>query len=142
MMEQHLHLVTLGVSDLERSRRFYQDVLGWQPSSASSGAIAFFQAGGIVLALFPRDQLAEDALVPPEGSSFPGFTLAHNVSSHAEVDAIISDLRGKGVHIAKKPQKMFWGGYSSYFSDPDGYLWEVAYNPDFPFDEAGNLTLP
>ena len=140
-MKQHLHIVTLGVGDLETSRRFYAETLGWKPASNSSEAIVFFKAGGVVLALYPRQALAEDALTPPGGSGFPGFTLACNAGSEAEVDALIADLRSKGVRIVKEPQKVFWGGYSSYFADPDGYLWEVAYNPFMPFDADGSLKL-
>ena len=140
-MNQHLHIVTLGVKDLARSRAFYAEILGWTASAASNEGIYFFQAGGAVLALFPRDELARDATVEAEGSGFPGFTLAHNARSEAEVDQIIAGMKAKGVKIAKEPQKVFWGGYSSYFADPDGYLWEVAYNPFFPFDESGNLKL-
>lgn len=140
-MKQHLHIVTLGVKDLEESRKFYTETLGWKPSTASNDAITFIQAGGVVLALFPRDELAKDALVSAEGDGFSGFTLAHNVNSEKEVDEVIADLKSKGVTITKEPQKMFWGGYSSYFADPDGFLWEVAYNPFFPFDENGSLKL-
>jgi uncharacterized glyoxalase superfamily protein PhnB len=93
------------------------------------------------LTIFPREKLAEDALVSAEGSGFSGITLAFNARSESEVDQIISDLKSKGVRILKEPQKVFWGGYSSYFADPDGYCWEVAYNPFFPFDEGGNLKL-
>ena len=93
------------------------------------------------MALFPRDELAKDALVNPEGSGFAGFSLAYNAQSETEVDAVIGDLKSKGVKILKEPQKVFWGGYSSYFADPDGNCWEVAYNPFFPFDESGNLKL-
>jgi uncharacterized protein len=140
-MDQHLHIITLGVKDLETSRRFYSETLGWKLSNASSEGIAFFQAGGVVLALFPRQALAEDALTSPDGSGFSGFTLAYNARSESEVDEIIADLKSKGVRIAKEPQKVFWGGYSSYFVDPDDYHWEVAYNPFFAFDEDGNLKL-
>lgn len=139
-MNQHLHIITLGVKDLEASKKFYADTLGWKISNPQEG-IAFFQAGGVVLALYPRESLAEDALVSPEGSGFPGITLAYNTQSESEVDEIISDLKAKGVKIIKEPQKVFWGGYSSYFADPDDYRWEVAYNPFFPFDENGNLKL-
>lgn len=139
-MKQHLHIITLGVKDLEASKKFYAETLGWKISRPQEG-IAFFQAGGVVLAIFPRDELAKDALVSPEGSGFAGFSLAHNAQSESEVDEIIADLRSKGVKIVKEPQKVFWGGYSSYFADPDDNLWEVAYNPFFPFDENGNLKL-
>lgn len=139
-MNQHLHIVTLGVSDLKRSHEFYSQTLGWKPSRPQEG-ISFFQAGGVVLALFPREELAKDALVSSEGNGFAGFSLAYNAQSEAEVDEIIRDLKAKGVKILKEPQKVFWGGYSSYFADPDGNCWEVAYNPFFPFDENGNLKL-
>ncbi|HET9911063.1 MAG TPA: VOC family protein [Anaerolineales bacterium] len=140
-MNQHLHIVTLGVSDLKRSHEFYSQILGWKAAGASNDDIKFFQAGGVVLALFPREELAKDALVPSEGNGFAGFTLAYNAQSETEVDEIIRDLKAKGVKILKEPQKVFWGGYSSYFADPDGNCWEVAYNPFFPFDENGNLKL-
>jgi catechol 2,3-dioxygenase-like lactoylglutathione lyase family enzyme len=139
-MDQHLHIITLGVNDLEASKKFYTETLGWKISRPQEG-IAFFQAGGVVLALFPREELAKDALVSPEGDGFAGFSLAYNAQSEAEVDEIICNLKAKGVKILKEPQKVFWGGYSSYFADPDGYCWEVAYNPFFPFDENGNLRL-
>ena len=140
-MNQHLHLVTLGVHDFEASRRFYSEVLGWKPSSSSGEDVAFFQAGGVVLSIFSREQLAEDAMVSPEGSGFSGFKLAYNAQSESEVDELIAGLKSKGVKILKEPQKVFWGGYNSYFADPDGNCWEVAYNPFFPFDQSGNLKL-
>ena len=139
-MNQHLHIVTLGVRDLKRSQEFYTETLGWKVSRPQEG-IVFFQAGGIVLALFPREELAKDALVSPDGSGFAGLSLAYNAQSETEVDEIIRDLKSKGVKILKEPQKVFWGGYSSYFADPDGFCWEVAYNPFFPFDDDGNLKL-
>jgi uncharacterized protein len=139
-VKQHLHIITLGVSDLERAKAFYAETLGWKIARPQEG-IAFFQAGGVVLALFPREELAKDALISAEGTGFPVIALAHNAQSEAEVDQIMNDLKAKGVKIIKEPQKVFWGGYSSYFADPDGYLWEVAYNPFFPFDESGNLKL-
>ena len=140
-MNQHLHLVTLGVRDFETSRKFYADTLGWKPSSSSGEDVTFFQAGGVVLSIYQREKLAEDARIEPEGNGFAGFTLAYNAQSESEVDEIISELKSKGVKILKEPQKVFWGGYSSYFADPDGNCWEVAYNPFFPFDENGNLKL-
>jgi uncharacterized protein len=140
-MNQHLHLVTLGVRDFETSKKFYTEILGWKPSGSSSDDTTFFQAGGVVVSLYQREKLAEDALVEAEGYGFPGFTLAFNAQSEAEVDEIISDLKSKGVKILKEPQKVFWGGYNSYFADPDGNCWEVAFNPFFPFDGNGNLKL-
>ena len=140
-MNQHLHLVTLGIRDYETSKRFYTEILGWKPSSSSNEEVTFLQAGGVVLSIFQREKLAEDALVDPEGNGFAGFTLAYNAQSEAEVDEIITSLKAKGVKILKEPQKVFWGGYNSYFADPDGNCWEVAYNPFFPFDENGNLKL-
>lgn len=140
-MNQHLHLVTLGVRDFETSKKFYLETLGWKPSSSGGEDVVFIQAGGIVISIYPREKLAEDALVSPEGLGFAGITLAYNAQSEAEVDEIIRDLKAKRVKILKEPQKVFWGGYSSYFADPDGYGWEVAYNPFFPFDENGNLKL-
>ncbi len=140
-MDQHLHIITLGVKDFQQSLQFYSQTLGWKPSGATTDDIAFFQAGGVVLAIYPREKLAEEALTTPEGSGFSGVTLAYNARSETEVDEIIKDLRSKGVQIIKDPQKVFWGGYSSYFSDPDGFRWEVAYNPFILFDENGNLKL-
>ena len=140
-MNQHLHIITLGIRDFKTSYEFYTTKMGWKPSSGSNDDIAFFQAGGAVLAIYPREKLAEDAITSPEGSGFAGFTLAYNAQSESEVDEIIADLKSKGVKIIKEPQKVFWGGYSSYFADPDDYRWEVAYNPFIPFDENGNLKL-
>jgi len=141
-MRQKLSLITLGVNDLERSVRFYQDGLGWKASSASGGDVVFFPMGGIVLSLYPRDKLAEDAMVDPAGSGFSGFTLAYNTRSKEEVDEVLKTVEGLGAVVVKKAQDVFWGGYNGYFADPDGHLWEVAWNPFFPFDEKDNLILP
>jgi len=140
-MKQHVHLVTLGVNDFKKSVEFYTNILSWKPASGSNNDITFFQAGSVVLSIYSREKLAGDALVSSDGSGFAGFTLAYNAHSEAEVDDIIENLKSKGVKIVKEPQKVSWGGYSSYFADPDGYLWEVAYNPFFPFDGNGNLKL-
>lgn len=140
-MKQHLHIITLGVADFERSRKFYTETLGWKPAAASQDDIAFFQAGGAVFAIYPREKLAEDAGISAQGSGFAGFTMSYNAQSESEVDEIIQQVSSKGGVIAKQPQKVFWGGYSSYIADPDGYLWEVAYNPFFAFDDAGNLKI-
>jgi catechol 2,3-dioxygenase-like lactoylglutathione lyase family enzyme len=141
IMKQHLHIVTLGVKDYQTSCKFYSETLGWKAASNSSDDITFFQAGGIVLAIYPREKLAEDAMVSAKGNGFSGVTLAYNAHSEAEVDEIIRDLKAKGVKILKEPQKVFWGGYSSYFADPNDFCWEVAYNPFFKFDGNGNLKL-
>ncbi|MEM7370556.1 MAG: VOC family protein [Bacteroidota bacterium] len=138
-MEQRLSIVGLGVQDLPKSKAFYTQTLGWQATSASNDDIVFIQLNGILLSLYPRDKLAEDAEVSPEGSGFTGFSLAHNARSIEEVDAIFADLSQKGVRIVKPPQKVFWGGYSGYIADPDGNLWEIAYNPYMKFDAAGNV---
>jgi uncharacterized protein len=140
-VNQRLHIITLGVYDFKTSVEFYTKTLGWKPSSASNDNIAFFQAGGVALAIYPREKLAEDAVIAPEGSGFSGITVAYNARSESEVDEIIADLKAKGVKIVKDPQKVFWGGYSSYFADPDDYRWEVAYNPFFVFDKNENLKL-
>jgi catechol 2,3-dioxygenase-like lactoylglutathione lyase family enzyme len=141
-MRPKLSIVTLGVKDFERALQFYQQGLGWQPSSASQDDVAFFPLGGVVLALYPRDKLAEDAQISSEGSGFSGITLAYNTKSETEVDEVLQAVEKLGAKIVKKGQKVFWGGYSGYFADPEGHLWEVAWNPFFGFDEADNLILP
>lgn len=140
-MRQKLNLITLGVTDLQKSISFYRDGLGWSPSKASEENIVFFNLGGVILALYPRHLLAEDAVVSAEGSGFSGVTLAHNAKSEEEVDQVFAQLEKQGAKIIKKPQKVFWGGYSGYFADPDGHLWEVAFNPFWSFDEEDNLMI-
>ncbi|WP_420102805.1 VOC family protein [Bosea sp. (in: a-proteobacteria)] len=139
-MEQRLTLVTLGVGDLERSRRFYAG-LGWLEIEPRQETVAFFQLNGIGLSLFPRAELAKDAGVTDGQASFSGITLAHNLRSEGEVDRLFAEMVGAGARAVKNPQKVFWGGYSGYVSDPDGHLWELAYNPFFPLDSAGNVSL-
>lgn len=128
-MEQRITFFTLGVNDLQESISFYENILGWKRSPMSSANIVFFELNGIHLSLYNRKALAEDVTVDEAGSGFKGFTLAHNVGSEKEVNDLIEELRNKGVTIVKEPQKVFWGGYSSYISDPDGFLWEIAFNP-------------
>lgn len=130
-MEPRLSFVTLGVSDLERSVRFYADVLRL-PQLPTPPSVAFFELGRTWLSLYPRDLLAADAGVPADGSGFAGFTLAHNVRSAAEVDALLAEVAARGGRIVKPGQRADWGGYTGYFADPDGFLWEVAWNPHFP----------
>jgi predicted lactoylglutathione lyase len=140
-MEQRVSIVTLGVADLARSAEFYEG-LGWKRSSASSEAIVFFQAGGMALALYPRDELAKDANAASDGSGFRGVTIAYNTRSHDEVNAILAEAERVGARIVKLAAEAFWGGYSGYFADPDGFLWEVAWNPFFAIGKDGALRLP
>jgi uncharacterized protein len=140
-MEPRLSLVTLGVGDVARSRQFYEK-LGFQASAASQESVAFFHAGGVVIGLFGRVPLAEDAHVADSAPGFSGVSLAHCCRSEVEVDAVLDEAVRAGATLLKPGQKVFWGGYSGYFADPDGHLWEVAYNPFFPFDEAGHIVLP
>lgn len=123
-------MITLGVSDLKRSLTFYRDGLGFKTHNYKEGEdIVFFEMEGTWLSLFPREKLANDATVSSEGGGFRGITLAHNVSTKEEVDEVFQLAISAGAKSVKKPQKVFWGGYSGYFADPDGHLWEVAYNP-------------
>jgi len=138
-MEQRLTFITLGVNDLDTSRKFYEEIFGWKPEANSGGDVVFFKLNGIMLSLFPRKELAHDAQVPAKGSGFRSFSLAYNVRSEKEVDNLIAELRSKGVTIHKEPQKVFWGGYSSYAADPDGNLWEIAYNPYLAMNNNGNV---
>jgi catechol 2,3-dioxygenase-like lactoylglutathione lyase family enzyme len=138
-MEQRLSLVTLGVSDLARSRAFYQ-ALGWKTGAAPADDVVFFQAGGMVLALWGRAQLAEDSAVADSGG-WGGITLAHNVRSPEEVDAVIGEARAAGAEIAREPAATFWGGYSAIFVDPDGHPWEVAHNPHWTITPEGDILL-
>jgi catechol 2,3-dioxygenase-like lactoylglutathione lyase family enzyme len=130
-MEARLSLVTLGVADLQRATHFYQEVLQL-PRLPSPPSIAFFELGKTWLALYPRDLLAADAGVSSSGAGFVGFTLAHNVHCEAAVDQLLAHVASAGGRIVKPAQKADWGGYSGYFADPDGFLWEVAWNPHFP----------
>jgi uncharacterized protein len=140
-MEQRLSMVTLGVSDLKRSREFYER-LGWKRGATKTDGIVFFQAGGMALALYPREELAKDANVVADGHGFRGITLAYNARSREEVESVLAQAQGAGANILKPAQDAFWGGYSGYFADPDGFLWEVAWNPFFPISEDGAIHLP
>ena len=129
-MQPRISMITLGVKDLEASIAFYETGLGL-PRMPSPPDVAFFMLNGTWLGLYGREALAKDAGVPVEGRGFEAFALAHNVASEAEVDALIQEAVAAGAILVKTPQKVFWGGYSGYFKDPDGHLWEVAFNPHF-----------
>jgi len=128
-MEQRLTFISLGVKDLNNSIDFYENKFGWKRSELSNKELILYQLNGIYLALYSRNELAKDASVDSVGSGFKGFSISYNARSEKEVDDLIKGLRDKGVKIVKEPQKVFWGGYSSYIADPDGNLWEIAYNP-------------
>lgn len=141
MMEPRLTLVTLGVADVGRAKAFYT-ALGFKASGFENPHVAFFEAGGVALGLFGWQSLAEDAGVEAAGNGFRGVSLAHNTRSESEVDAVLAHAVACGARLVKPAEKAFWGGYSGYFADLDGHLWEVAFNPGFPLDAAGHLTLP
>jgi catechol 2,3-dioxygenase-like lactoylglutathione lyase family enzyme len=138
-MEQRLSLVTLGVRDLERAAAFYE-ALGWRNRAGPDEGVVFFQAGGMILALWDRDRLAEDSAVV-DGGGWGGVTLAYNTRSPEEVDAVIAEARAAGARIGREPGTTFWGGYSAVFVDPDGHPWEVAHNPGWDLDDDGSVRL-
>jgi len=139
-MRQTLSLVTLGVSDLARAHGFYE-ALGWRTGAKPDDDVVFFQAGGMVLALWDRARLAEDSAVEEDLGGWGGVTLAHNVGSPAEVDAVIEEARAAGATIGREPAETFWGGYSGLFTDPDGHPWEVAHNPHWNLGPDGSVRL-
>ena len=138
-MEQRVSLITLGVADLGRSLRFYE-ALGWKRGNRDDGVV-FFQLPGAIFALWARAALAEDAKVTDTGAAFSGMTLAYNARSKADVDAVLAEAKAAGAKILKPAEDVFWGGYSGYFADPDGHVWEVAWNPGWSLDEAGRVSL-
>jgi len=139
-MDQRLSLVTLGVADLDRSARFYEEGLGWRRGNREPGVV-FFQMPGMVFALWSRAQLAADARVTDAGEPFGGVTLAYNAHSRAEVDDVLAEAVAAGARILKPAEEVFWGGYSGYFADPDGHVWEVAHNPFWKIDAEGRVSL-
>lgn len=142
MLPQKMTLVTLGVADVAVSRRFYEG-LGFRAAGFDNEGVAFFDMNGVVLAVFGRDDLAEDAGVSVEdGQAFSRISLAINLDSESAVDAAMAFAASKGGRIVKPARKVFWGGYAGYFADPDGYLWEIAFNPFWPLDEHGRPQLP
>ncbi|HEY6731200.1 MAG TPA: VOC family protein [Solirubrobacterales bacterium] len=138
-MKQRVSLITLGVADLERSRRFYE-ALGWRTGAGPDDDVVFFQAGDMVVALWDRAQLAEDSCIT-DGGGWGGTTLALNFGSPAEVDAAIEEARAAGATIGREPAETFWGGYSAVFLDPDGHPWEIAHNPHWTITENGGTRL-
>lgn len=140
-LDPRITMVTLGVADVAASTAFYEK-LGFRKSSASQESVTFLKLKGTLLGLFWRADLAKDAGVADSEPGFSGVTLAHNLSSEAEVDAAYEHALSCGAKAVKKPEKVFWGGYSGYFADPDGHLWELAFNPFAPNDENGFMQLP
>lgn len=141
-MEPRVTFITLGVADLPRATRFYRDALGFPLSAASQEGISFFQLGPMVLGLFGRKDLAEDAHVANDGAGFDGIALAQNVREKGDVDRVINEAVAAGATLRKAAEDAAWGGRSGYFADPDGHLWEVAWNPFFPLDAQGQIALP
>jgi catechol 2,3-dioxygenase-like lactoylglutathione lyase family enzyme len=140
-VEQRLSLVTLGVADLARARRFYGEGLGWREIEPRREEIAFFQLAGTGLALWSVDELAKDAHMPPRLDGFGGITLAINLASPDAVDAALAQAERAGGHILKPAAKVFWGGYSGYFADPDDHPWEVAHNPFCTINADGTVSF-
>ena len=139
-MEQRVSLVTLGVADVSRARRFYEQ-LGWRGQEAEE--TVFFQAGAMALILWARHKLADDAGIEDSSADgFGGLTLAHNVRSPAEVDGLLATAANAGAEITQAARETFYGGYAGYFRDPDGHVWEIAYNPGFRLGPDGSITLP
>ena len=139
-MEQRVSLITLGVADLGRARGFYEK-LGWTTRAEPDDDVVFFQTGGMIVALWGRAQLAEDSVVSDPGG-WGGMTLAHNVRSPAEVDAVLAEAEAAGAAIPRAGAATFWGGYSGIFVDPDGHPWEVAHNPHWTIADDGSVILP
>lgn len=139
-MSLRLSLVTLGVADVARATAFYV-ALGSTPGASSNAAVTFFDMNGVILALYGREALAEDARIAAAGTGFSGVTLAWNLPDRAAVDDAITLAVRSGGRLVKAAEEVFWGGYSGYFADPDGHLWEVAHNPFFPIDAAGVTRL-
>ena len=140
-VRQKLTLITLGTKDIQRSADFWEKGLGWKRSARSMDDLILFPLGGMTLALYPLAELADDVTLPYHPTSFAGLTLAYNTKSEQEVDEVLRKVEALGATIVKPAQKVFWGGYSGYFKDLDGHLFEVAFNPIWEFDEADNLRL-
>jgi predicted lactoylglutathione lyase len=140
-VEPRISLVTLGVEDLDRAARFYE-AMGLERNAALTDGVAFFQMGGSILALWPREALARDAGVEATPPGFSGVALAYNARSEAEVDAVLAAAEAAGGKVTRAAKRADWGGYSGYFADSEGHLWEAAHNPGFPIDADGRVALP
>jgi uncharacterized protein len=143
-VEPRVSLLTLGVSDLKKAIAFYRDGLGWPKSEVGGDEVAFFKTGGVVIALFPRPSFAADAGIDVDDVEHGGFSrisLAHNVAEEGQVDSVLNEAARAGATIVKEAQEIFFGRHG-FFADPDGYLWEVAWNPSFPMDADGSIELP
>jgi catechol 2,3-dioxygenase-like lactoylglutathione lyase family enzyme len=140
-MEQRISLITLGVADLKRAAAFYENVVGWKPEPSPPGVV-FFDLNGLVFAPWPHAELAKDmGMAADSVPAYRGYAPAHNVRNEEEVDAIFARLKEHSATIVKQPQKTFWGGYSGYFSDPDGHTWEIAYNPFWTIRQDGRVSM-
>ena len=140
-MKPRLNIVTLGVKSLTKSKEFYKNALGWEPTAGSDENIVFFNHGGIILSLYPVEKLAEDAALEPKRSGFSGVTLAINQDSKKAVDETFFKAVENGAKILVKPRDTFWGGYDAYFADPDGQAWEIAWAQFWEYDEQGSLKV-
>ncbi len=140
-MQPAVSLITLGVTDFNRSLQFYRDGLGWPTAAKENDPVAFFQLNNIILGLWSREELAKDARIPDTKPGFGGMSIAHNVGSEKEVDDVLATAKHAGAKILKSAEKVFWGGYSGYFADPDEHLWEVAHNPYWKLDAHGKATI-
>jgi catechol 2,3-dioxygenase-like lactoylglutathione lyase family enzyme len=141
-MEPRVSLITLGVADLARARRFYEEGLGWRTASPVDQSVVFFQAGALIVGLWGKDDLAEDAGIAPATDGFGAIALAQNVRSREAVDQVLEEAKRAGGRILKPAEDTFWGGYSGYFADPDGHVWEIAWNPGFTITDDGATLLP
>lgn len=140
-MEQRISLITLGVADLARSSAFYER-LGWKRALKAAEGVAFYQTGGMALALWPREELAKDSGVEISGEGPGRVALAYNTRSRGEVDEVLREAVAAGAKIVRLAHEVFWGGYTAYFTDPDGFLWELAWNPGFALAEDGSIRIP
>lgn len=138
MLEQRMNIVTIGVADLLKMTKFYEELFGWEKSDQSNENVSFFKLNGIFLSLYPREKLAEDSWVSSKGEGWSGFTMAYCTRSKDEVDQFVDKLQQQGVKVTKAPEAAFWGGYSSCIADPEGNIWEIAHNPFLEMDAEDN----